>query len=173
MEIDNDSESNSEDYEENSSTAESKDPTIFFNSASPRELQEILRISEKQAKIIIEHRPYVDIDQLYTTLSKARSVSPKLITRYEELIEGYEAVDKLIEHCQNEAQRVISPTLSKEIFEKMEAIKQPIGLAPGFQLKGYQIAGVQWLLSLYKSKLKGGILADEVGRCECTSAVSN
>ncbi|KAF9099990.1 hypothetical protein BGX29_006846 [Mortierella sp. GBA35] len=40
--------------------------------------------------------------------------------------------------------------------------KQPSNMAPGFQLKGYQLLGVNWLALLWRKKLSG-ILADEMG----------
>ncbi|RKP25490.1 SNF2 family N-terminal domain-containing protein [Syncephalis pseudoplumigaleata] len=166
MELDSTSDHNYDDDgddEDGQRADKHQDPVVFFNSASSQELQEILRIPGQKAEVIMACRPYADIDHLYAMLTKARGVSAQLVTRYEELMEGYEAVDKLIAHCENEARRVVPPTLSKRLFESMAATKQPAGLAPGFRLKGYQIAGVQWLLSLYSNKLKGGILADEMG----------
>ncbi len=44
---------------------------------------------------------------------------------------------------------------------KMEEVRQPSILVGG-ELKEYQLAGLQWLLSLYNNKLNG-ILADEMG----------
>ncbi|KAI9591247.1 P-loop containing nucleoside triphosphate hydrolase protein [Syncephalis fuscata] len=107
---------------------QSESTVEFFSNASQQELQDALRISDKQAVTIIEQRPFTDIDHLYTLLGKARGVSAQLINRYEEMIEGYEAVDKLIKHCQNESKRVVPPTISEEIT--------------GFKLKGYQVAGM-------------------------------
>ncbi|KAG9322344.1 hypothetical protein KVV02_001326 [Mortierella alpina] len=40
--------------------------------------------------------------------------------------------------------------------------KQPRNMAPGFQLKGYQLLGINWLALLWRKKLSG-ILADEMG----------
>ena len=39
--------------------------------------------------------------------------------------------------------------------------RQPKNMAPGFQLKGYQLLGINWLALLWRKKLSG-ILADEV-----------
>ncbi|KAG0304198.1 hypothetical protein BGZ98_005812 [Dissophora globulifera] len=40
--------------------------------------------------------------------------------------------------------------------------KQPSNMAPGFQLKGYQLLGINWLALLWRKGLSG-ILADEMG----------
>ncbi|KAF9113067.1 hypothetical protein BGX27_002272 [Mortierella sp. AM989] len=40
--------------------------------------------------------------------------------------------------------------------------KQPGNMAPNFQLKGYQLLGINWLALLWRKKLSG-ILADEMG----------
>ncbi|KAG0043707.1 hypothetical protein BGZ83_011115 [Gryganskiella cystojenkinii] len=40
--------------------------------------------------------------------------------------------------------------------------RQPRNMAPGFQLKGYQLLGINWLALLWRKKLSG-ILADEMG----------
>ncbi|KAK3838992.1 MAG: SNF2 family DNA-dependent ATPase, partial [Linnemannia gamsii] len=40
--------------------------------------------------------------------------------------------------------------------------RQPKNMAPGFQLKGYQLLGINWLALLWRKKLSG-ILADEMG----------
>ncbi|KAF9351962.1 hypothetical protein BGX26_010124 [Mortierella sp. AD094] len=40
--------------------------------------------------------------------------------------------------------------------------KQPSNMAPTFQLKGYQLLGINWLALLWRKKLSG-ILADEMG----------
>lgn len=48
-----------------------------------------------------------------------------------------------------------------------EEVRQPHILAGG-ELKEYQLAGLQWLVSLYNNKLNG-ILADEMGTCMALS----
>jgi ATP-dependent helicase STH1/SNF2 len=45
---------------------------------------------------------------------------------------------------------------------KIEEVKEQPNLLEGGVLKGYQITGLQWLVSLYNNKLNG-ILADEMG----------
>jgi ATP-dependent helicase STH1/SNF2 len=44
---------------------------------------------------------------------------------------------------------------------KTEEVRQP-SIMVGGDLKGYQLTGLQWLVSLYNNKLNG-ILADEMG----------
>ena len=50
----------------------------------------------------------------------------------------------------------IAHSISEEISQ------QPRMLNPRFQLKDYQLKGLQWLVSLFNNKLNG-ILADEMG----------
>jgi HSA len=49
---------------------------------------------------------------------------------------------------------------------RIEEVRQPTILAGG-ELKEYQLAGLQWLVSLYNNKLNG-ILADEMGKSRIT-----
>ena len=55
------------------------------------------------------------------------------------------------------------PTSTNKASAETDLIlQQPANLAPGRQLKDYQMAGINWLNLLRKQKL-GGILADEMG----------
>jgi len=54
---------------------------------------------------------------------------------------------------------------------KMEEIPEQPTLLEGGTLKGYQMAGLQWLVSLYNNKLNG-ILADEMGLGKTIQTIS-
>ncbi len=52
--------------------------------------------------------------------------------------------------------------LQYKIIEKVETQPSILGGPMGFQLKGYQMIGLQWMVNLYNKRLSG-ILADEMG----------
>jgi ATP-dependent helicase STH1/SNF2 len=52
--------------------------------------------------------------------------------------------------------------LQYKIVEKVETQPSILGGPMGFQLKGYQMIGLQWMVNLYNKRLSG-ILADEMG----------
>jgi ATP-dependent helicase STH1/SNF2 len=52
--------------------------------------------------------------------------------------------------------------LQYKIVEKVETQPSILGGPMGFQLKGYQLIGLQWMVNLYNKRLSG-ILADEMG----------
>ena len=52
--------------------------------------------------------------------------------------------------------------LQYKIVEKVETQPTILGGPGGFQLKGYQMVGLQWMVNLYNKRLSG-ILADEMG----------
>lgn len=53
-----------------------------------------------------------------------------------------------------------------------EEVKEQPEMLVGGQLKEYQLAGVQWLVSLYNNKLNG-ILADEMGLGKVQIAITS
>jgi SNF2 family DNA or RNA helicase len=134
------------------------DVVNFFNTASPIEMQEVLSITKEQLEIINSLRPFANLDALTHALRTTRGVSTGLITRYEEMVEGYRAVDQLINACQAMAKRA-RPAGT----QLPTTLREPLLLAPGIELKSYQIFGVQWLVSLVLNGFGGGILADEMG----------
>lgn len=82
-----------------------------FNTVSLEELTgtigELARIclltpacSEDQAKKIIGLRPFADVDEVHTKLTKARGVSNKLFEQYTEIMEGYVQIDACLNRCE-------------------------------------------------------------------------
>ncbi|RKP05494.1 SNF2 family N-terminal domain-containing protein [Thamnocephalis sphaerospora] len=130
-------------------------------------MQEVLSITREQTEIIIGLRPFVSWGALEAALRTTRGVSTSLITRYEEMMEGYRAVDRLINACQTMSRRA-RPMAS----QLSTPLPLPSLLAPGIELKSYQIAGVRWLLSLVDNGFGGGILADEMGLGKTAQVIS-
>ena len=62
--------------------------------------------SVDQANTIIKLRPYEDIDDVRTKLTKARGVSFKLFEQYTEIMEGYVQIDACLNKCEGIANDV-------------------------------------------------------------------
>jgi len=168
-----------------SSDSEEEDDTLsFFNTASSKEIQDIISIcSPEQAEIIISHRPYRSISALKRTLNKEKGVSGKLVEHYEEVMNGYNAADSIIESCEK-----ISKELT-ELFNNWGVDKegnllpnvteprngylthQPDIINKSMILKNYQLVGVSWLTYMYLHGFSG-ILADEMGLGKTAQVIS-
>jgi len=168
-----------------SSDSEEEDDTLtFFNTASSQDIQDIISIcSPEQAEIIISHRPYRSISALKRTLNKEKGVSGKLVEHYEEVMNGYNAADSIIESCEK-----ISKELT-ELFNHWGVDKegnllpnvseprngylthQPTIINKSMTLKNYQLVGVSWLTYMYLHGFSG-ILADEMGLGKTAQVIS-
>ncbi|OCF30483.1 hypothetical protein I316_07865 [Kwoniella heveanensis BCC8398] len=71
-----------------------------FNEVDADMLTGTIACSAEQAAIIIKLRPYDDVDELRTKLTKARGVSFKLFEQYTEIMEGYVQIDACLNRCE-------------------------------------------------------------------------
>lgn len=153
----------------------------FFNTSSCQDIQDVTACSIEQAETLIsELRPFEDMEDLQEKLRNTKGLGERLITAYNDMMQGYSAVDKLvtdIEHIGKELGEIVSVWKKKEANQDamseasgeldMSAMEgylhqQPETMSNEIVLKGYQIFGVNWMLLLYRRKLSG-ILADEMG----------
>ncbi|KAJ3326937.1 hypothetical protein HDU76_012488, partial [Blyttiomyces sp. JEL0837] len=90
---------------------EERDNTLlleFFNNVSIKELMDTLVCAEDQDLFIVDQRPFSDADDLRTKLqSQKRKKLGNLITRYEEIMEGYQQVDGIIRQCEEVGDKIM------------------------------------------------------------------
>ncbi|OUM61580.1 hypothetical protein PIROE2DRAFT_62410 [Piromyces sp. E2] len=168
-----------------SSDSDEEDETLsFFNNATSQEIQDIISIlSPEQADIIISHRPYRSITALKRTLNKEKGISGKVVEHYEEVINGYNAADSIIESCEKISKELtglfntwgvdkkgnLLPNVTKTGNGFLE--KQPDIINSSMTLKNYQLLGVSWLTYMYLNGFSG-ILADEMGLGKTAQVIS-
>lgn len=159
----------------------------WFNQCDEQSLVDSIACTPEQARKIVELRPFDTSDDVYERLGDkaAKGVSPRLFTNCVELMAGYMEVDEVLARCESIGQqldavmgdwRSASETgddslgaLNMAEVQRGGAVKdesyleeQPGNLAPGFELKDYQLLGVSWLNLMYR-KRTSCILADEMG----------
>lgn len=82
----------------------------FYNKATMQEIQDINGCSVAAAEKFIKLRPFKDIDELRETLQQERGLSPKFISNYVDMQDGYNLVDQIIENIEelgNELKQII------------------------------------------------------------------
>jgi SWI/SNF-related matrix-associated actin-dependent regulator 1 of chromatin subfamily A len=160
------------------------DTLQFFNNATSQEMQDMISIcSPEQAEIIISHRPYKTITSLKRILNKEKGISGKIVENYEEVINGYNAADSIIESCEKISQELTGlfntwgvdkkGRLLPGITETGEGFlsQQPEIINSSMKLKNYQLLGVSWLSYMYLHRFSG-ILADEMGLGKTAQVIS-
>ncbi|TIA91290.1 hypothetical protein E3P99_01135 [Wallemia hederae] len=130
----------------------------WFNKAEPKEMQEILALSEKALDVIMSMRPFQNANTLRAKLKATKGVSTTIFDFYLDLIASYKQVDQVLDKCEQVGGRISS------IFSQMEKNDEtpPALIESSIKLKSYQFEGVRWLEHLHKQKVSG-ILADEMG----------
>lgn len=168
-----------------SSDSEDDDDTLlFFNKATSQEMQDMISIcSPEQAEIIISHRPYRSITALKRTLNKEKGISGKIVENYEEVINGYNVADSIIESCEKISKELTGLFNTWGVDKKGRLLpgvtetgkgflsKQPEIINSSMILKNYQLLGVSWLTYMYLNGFSG-ILADEMGLGKTAQVIS-
>ncbi|KAJ2733606.1 DNA-dependent ATPase fun30 [Coemansia sp. BCRC 34962] len=153
---------------------ESIEPHVMklFNEGTDEELMEKTGATPEEVAIVKGLRPFEDMDSVEYLLRKTRGVRLAIFNQYRDAILGHAEVEAVISQCSgifnqlksamkkagvesNEATGVVS--ISKEI-----TLTQPKMLSSDYELKHYQLEGVQWLDCL-RNAGASGILADEMG----------
>ncbi|XP_029916494.1 SWI/SNF-related matrix-associated actin-dependent regulator of chromatin subfamily A containing DEAD/H box 1A isoform X3 [Myripristis murdjan] len=142
----------------------------FFRESSLDELKLIAGCSIKKAQKIVELRPFNNWESLVEVLQKENGLSEDLLMGCKVVLKERTVVLGLMSKCET-----ISSKMVKQVTQVMEkglgAIKQPNVLNSQFQLKPYQLIGLNWLLLLHQHKLSG-ILADEMGLGKTIQAIA-
>ncbi|XP_052464419.1 SWI/SNF-related matrix-associated actin-dependent regulator of chromatin subfamily A containing DEAD/H box 1b isoform X4 [Carassius gibelio] len=142
----------------------------FFQTASVDELTLIAGCSSKKAQKITELRPFKTWKDLDDTMHRGNGLSTELLTGCREVLKEREVVKGLMSRCEE-----ISVKLIKDVTKVMNngpgSMSQPQILTSTFQLKPYQLIGLNWLALLHQNKLSG-ILADEMGLGKTIQTIS-
>uniref|UniRef100_A0A672MK25 SWI/SNF-related matrix-associated actin-dependent regulator of chromatin subfamily A containing DEAD/H box 1 n=1 Tax=Sinocyclocheilus grahami TaxID=75366 RepID=A0A672MK25_SINGR len=142
----------------------------FFQTASVDELTLIAGCSLKKAQKITELRPFKTWKNLDDTMHRGNCLSTELLTGCREVLKEREVVKGLMSKCEE-----ISVKLIQDVTQVMNkgpgSMSQPQILTSTFQLKPYQLIGLNWLALLHQNKLSG-ILADEMGLGKTIQTIS-
>ncbi|KAK7120341.1 hypothetical protein R3I94_020366 [Phoxinus phoxinus] len=142
----------------------------FFQSASLDELTLIAGCSLKKAQKITELRPFKRWKDLDDAMHRGNGLSIELLAGCREVLKEREVVKGLMSKCEE-----ISVKLIQDVTQMMNngpgSMSQPQILTSTFQLKPYQLIGLNWLALLHQNKLSG-ILADEMGLGKTIQAIS-
>ncbi|KAJ2695727.1 DNA-dependent ATPase fun30 [Coemansia sp. IMI 209128] len=153
---------------------ESIEPHVMklFNEGTDEELMEKTGATPDEVAIVRGLRPFGDMDSVEYLLRKTRGVRLAIFNQYRDAVLGHAEVEAVISQCSgifnqlksamkkagvetNEATGVVS--IAKEI-----TLTQPKMISGDYELKHYQLEGVQWLDCL-RNASASGILADEMG----------
>ncbi|XP_056323369.1 SWI/SNF-related matrix-associated actin-dependent regulator of chromatin subfamily A containing DEAD/H box 1b isoform X3 [Danio aesculapii] len=142
----------------------------FFQSASVDELTLIAGCSLKKAQKITELRPFKTWKDLDDAMRRRNGLTAELLAGCREVLKEREVVKGLMSKCEE-----ISVKLIQDVTQVMDkgpgSMTQPEILSSTFQLKPYQLIGLNWLVLLHQNKLSG-ILADEMGLGKTIQAIS-
>ncbi|KAL7846884.1 hypothetical protein SRHO_G00218640 [Serrasalmus rhombeus] len=138
----------------------------FFQSATVDELTLIAGCSLKKAQKIVELRPYKTWNDLDDILHRGNGLSTELLVGCREVLREREVVQGLMGKCEE-----ISRRMTQVVQTGQGCMTQPQILNNTFQLKPYQLIGLNWLVLLHQNQLSG-ILADEMGLGKTIQAIS-
>ncbi|KAM3610682.1 uncharacterized protein V6R79_007156 [Siganus canaliculatus] len=147
-----------------------KEIVTFFDSASIDELSLISGCSVKKAQKIVELRPFDNWGSLVDVFHKENGLSEDLLLGCRVVLKERKVVLELMSKCERISKNMVKQ-VTKVIEKGTDAMKQPDVLNSQYQLKGYQLIGLKWLLLLYEHKLSG-ILADEMGLGKTIQAIA-
>ncbi|KAI7863891.1 P-loop containing nucleoside triphosphate hydrolase protein [Spinellus fusiger] len=75
--------------------------TRFYNSATVREIQEVMGCTPKLAERVIALRPFDGASDLKDKLEKTPGLSKRFISTYEQVLDGYSVIDHIIEEIEH------------------------------------------------------------------------
>lgn len=174
----------------------------FLNTASRRDLFDMSSCSEDVGELMMSQRPFktlyeaqcvefADSDSSTKKRGRRRNAGERLVDAVSATLRGYEAVDSLIQKCEELGTQVATDIKSwgvdifgKESLDITEidddvAVRgkfkfhkeKPAILSPDLVLKDYQQVGINWLHLLYRKRLSC-ILADEMGLGKTCQVIS-
>ncbi|PWN27679.1 hypothetical protein BDZ90DRAFT_232088 [Jaminaea rosea] len=153
-------------FEEDSDREQSKrarNAVHWFNAATEETLIETIGCSPAQAKTIANLRPFDDADDAEEKLRRTKGVTGKLFTDYIDLLASFHTVDQVLKRCERRAEMLEKASSSEAIAaDKLHLKGKPEGMADDFDLKDYQLDGVNWLSLRYRNATSC-ILADDMG----------
>lgn len=138
----------------------------FLNSAPEEELKEI-RCTQKKIKAFIDARPFRGWKHLVYTCEENRSIGTDILNATQNLLTSRKVLADLMHRCE----RIAKKTERAIADGATNITKEPSILSPGFQLKSYQMVGLNWLAVMHSQKISG-ILADEMGLGKTIQVIS-
>ncbi|KAJ1951166.1 DNA-dependent ATPase fun30, partial [Linderina macrospora] len=144
----------------------------LFNDGTAEELAEKTGATAAEIKLIVEMRPFEDMDEIEYSLRKTRGVRLAIFNHYRDTVLGHAEVEQVIHQCSGIFGK-LKASMAKagvttdektglvQIRDGVE-LQQPKMISPDFSLKHYQLEGVEWLHCLRDANASG-ILADEMG----------
>ncbi|KAG5835158.1 SWI/SNF-related matrix-associated actin-dependent regulator of chromatin subfamily A containing DEAD/H box 1B-like isoform X1 [Anguilla anguilla] len=142
----------------------------FFQEALVDELMLIVGCSAKKAQKIVDLRPFGTWEDLVQALHKGNGLSLELLRGCRRVIRERDVILGLMTRCED-ASETLTRAATQVIKGGEGSAMQPEILNSKFQLKPYQLVGLNWLIMLYQNNLNG-ILADEMGLGKTIQAIS-
>ncbi|XP_052088062.1 SWI/SNF-related matrix-associated actin-dependent regulator of chromatin subfamily A containing DEAD/H box 1A-like isoform X5 [Mytilus californianus] len=142
----------------------------FFDDATLEQLSTMPGVSKRKAEIIEALKPFKTWDKLVQSFTTTKGLSYDVIHGCHEIIRVRNVVIKLMEKCEKiskNMESIVSYLTNKQELEEadnddIQIKKQPGNLNPSYQLKPFQMVGLNWLRIMHTQHLNG-ILADEMG----------
>ncbi|XP_075228991.1 SWI/SNF-related, matrix-associated actin-dependent regulator of chromatin, subfamily a, containing DEAD/H box 1 [Lycorma delicatula] len=129
----------------------------FLNAAPEVELNEV-KCTHKKIKALIEARPFNGWKHLVNTCEYNRSIGTDILNAVQDLLTARAVLADLMSRCELIAKK----TENAVARGATNITEQPSLLTSCFQLKSYQMVGLNWLAVMHSQKISG-ILADEMG----------
>ncbi|KAJ1740826.1 DNA-dependent ATPase fun30 [Coemansia sp. RSA 989] len=144
----------------------------LFNRGTKDELMEKTGATGDEAQAIIKLRPFEDMEAIEYSMRRTKGLRLSLFTQYRNSILGHAEVEAVIFQCSGvfaqlkQAMRKAGmlsndKTGAVSLADNIQ-LEQPQMISKNYQLKHYQLEGVEWLNCLRNSNASG-ILADEMG----------
>jgi len=133
----------------------------FFQKSSEEELCHLSRCSAKKAKLLLELKPFTSYKNLLDKLDGSKLLNRLLIGSCLDLLKERNVLCNLMKKC-----LALSDRFNGEFTNVSKNNKfirtQPKNIPDRFNLKEYQMIGMNWISLLHRHKVNG-VLADEMG----------
>ncbi|XP_033740962.1 SWI/SNF-related matrix-associated actin-dependent regulator of chromatin subfamily A containing DEAD/H box 1-like [Pecten maximus] len=150
----------------------------FFQDATLEELAGSPGCSKRKAEMILKARPFKSYDDLHNKFGSVKGLSPDLIGGCLEIIRVRDVIIRLMQKCEKisaEMERVVTYLTQQDSIDesdnRIHITKQPALLNSDYQLKPFQMVGLNWLRIMHSKEING-ILADEMGLGKTIQTIS-
>ncbi|KAJ2391833.1 DNA-dependent ATPase fun30, partial [Coemansia sp. RSA 2603] len=144
----------------------------LFNQGTAAELMADTGASADEAQIVMDLRPFADVDAVEQAMRRTRGVRLAMFNQVRDTLLGHAEVEQVIGQCSGIFAQLKNAMRSAGV-QSNEAtgavsvapgvtLRQPQMINAEFTLKHYQLEGVAWL-SCLRDAGASGILADEMG----------
>ncbi|XP_060069241.1 SWI/SNF-related matrix-associated actin-dependent regulator of chromatin subfamily A containing DEAD/H box 1B-like [Ylistrum balloti] len=150
----------------------------FFQDANQDELAGTPGCSKKKAEILLKERPFKSFEDLHNKCATVKGLTTDLIGGCREIIRVRDVIIRLMQKCEKismEMERVVTYLTQQDSIDesdnRIHITKQPALLNSEFQLKPFQMVGLNWLRIMHSKEING-ILADEMGLGKTIQTIS-